>query len=196
MKFQLVSSKPRIFASTSSPSTGRKFSFLFLSELLVNGTSPFDHRDPSVAQADFITGIDEGCKTDGRSVNQIASRHIGAIPDGGVVAARGVVREREGPNGGVVAARAVTQERIDAGGSVEEALGVVEEREGAAGGVVGARGGAEERLEAAGGVVETQGGIEERIGADGSVVGAQGVVEERLEAAGGVVGAQGGVEEA
>src|SRR5215510_2220662 len=32
MKFQLDSSKPRIFSSTSSPSTGWKFSFLILSE--------------------------------------------------------------------------------------------------------------------------------------------------------------------
>ena len=70
---------------------------------------PFDHRDPSVAQADLITGIDEGSRTDGRSVNQIASRHIGAIPDGGVAVARGVVRERIGPAGGVVAARGVAQ---------------------------------------------------------------------------------------
>ena len=40
MKFQLVSSKPRIFPSTSSPSTGLKFSFLVLSETAVNGTCP------------------------------------------------------------------------------------------------------------------------------------------------------------
>ena len=38
MKFQLVSSKPRIFPSTSSPSTGWKFSFLVLSEGKVNAT--------------------------------------------------------------------------------------------------------------------------------------------------------------
>ena len=40
MKFQLDSSKPRIFPSTSSPSTGWKFSFLVLSELAVNATCP------------------------------------------------------------------------------------------------------------------------------------------------------------
>src|SRR5262249_12860328 len=40
MKFQLVSSNPRIFVSTSSPSTGLKFSFLVLSELAVNATWP------------------------------------------------------------------------------------------------------------------------------------------------------------
>src|SRR6516164_8051224 len=40
MKFQLVSAKPRILASTASPSTGRKFSFLVLSELLVKATCP------------------------------------------------------------------------------------------------------------------------------------------------------------
>ena len=40
MKFQLDSSKPRIFPSTSSPSTGWKFSFLVLSERTVNATCP------------------------------------------------------------------------------------------------------------------------------------------------------------
>src|SRR5262245_57660044 len=40
MKFQLDSSKPRIFPSTASPSTGLKFSFLVLSELAVNPTWP------------------------------------------------------------------------------------------------------------------------------------------------------------
>ena len=40
MKFQLDSSKPRIFPSTASPSTGWKFSFLVLSELAVNATCP------------------------------------------------------------------------------------------------------------------------------------------------------------
>ena len=40
MKFQLESSKPRIFPSTASPSTGWKFSFLVLSEGKVNATCP------------------------------------------------------------------------------------------------------------------------------------------------------------
>jgi hypothetical protein len=40
MKFQLDRSKPRIFPSTSSPSTGWKFSFLVLSETAVNATCP------------------------------------------------------------------------------------------------------------------------------------------------------------
>ena len=40
MKFQLDSSKPRIFPSTASPSTGWKFSFLVLSEGKVNATCP------------------------------------------------------------------------------------------------------------------------------------------------------------
>ena len=40
MKFQLDSSKPRIFPNTASPSTGWKFSFLVLSELAVNATGP------------------------------------------------------------------------------------------------------------------------------------------------------------
>src|SRR4030095_7533647 len=40
MKFQLESSKPRIFPSTSSPSTGWKFSFWVLSEEAVNATCP------------------------------------------------------------------------------------------------------------------------------------------------------------
>jgi hypothetical protein len=41
MKFQLDSSKPRIFPSTSSPSTGWKFSFLVLSDTAVNATCPW-----------------------------------------------------------------------------------------------------------------------------------------------------------
>ena len=40
MKFQLDSSKPRIFPSTSSPFTGWKFSFWVLSEGEVNATCP------------------------------------------------------------------------------------------------------------------------------------------------------------
>ena len=40
MKFQLESSKPRIFPSTASPSTGWKFSFWVLSELAVKPTCP------------------------------------------------------------------------------------------------------------------------------------------------------------
>src|SRR5262245_33272733 len=40
MKFQLVSSKPRIFRSTSSPSTDWKFSFWVLSDMLLNATCP------------------------------------------------------------------------------------------------------------------------------------------------------------
>ena len=38
MKFQLVNSNPRIFAGTSSPSTGWKFSFWVLSETTVSPT--------------------------------------------------------------------------------------------------------------------------------------------------------------
>ena len=91
MKFQLDSSKPRIFPSTASPSTGWKFSFLVLSETGSKRHLPFDHRDISVSQADLIAGIDDGSKADSRSVGQIPSRHIGKGPDGGVVEARGVV---------------------------------------------------------------------------------------------------------
>ena len=77
MKFQLDSSKPRIFPSISSPSTGWKFSFWVLSEMAVNATCPFDHRDISVSQADLIAGIDGGFIADSRSAGQIPKRHIG-----------------------------------------------------------------------------------------------------------------------
>src|SRR5215471_419760 len=40
MKFQLDSAKPRILPSTASPSMGWKFSFLVLSDTLVNATGP------------------------------------------------------------------------------------------------------------------------------------------------------------
>ena len=51
MKIQIVSSKPRIFPSTASPSTGLKFSFLVLSEteviptcVSINVTAVFPRR--------------------------------------------------------------------------------------------------------------------------------------------------------
>jgi hypothetical protein len=52
---------------------------------------PFDHRDPSVSQADLIAGIDDGSIADSRSVGQSPGRHIGCEPDGGIEAARSVV---------------------------------------------------------------------------------------------------------
>src|SRR5215813_5243569 len=94
MKFQLDSSKPRIFPNTSSPSTGWKFSSWVLSELKVNGTCPsmtmttvFPRRILSLALT---------C-ADSRSISQIPRRDIGSGPDGGIVVARGVARERSNP---------------------------------------------------------------------------------------------------
>src|SRR5262245_60384825 len=68
---------------------------VFLLALVRNGSKrnlPFDHRNNIVSQADFVVGIDEGSKANGRSIGQIRSRHIGAGPNGGVIAARAVGR--------------------------------------------------------------------------------------------------------
>src|SRR5207342_1584032 len=66
---------------------------VFLLGLVRTGSEPhlsFDHRDILVSQADLIAGIDDGCRTDSRSVGQIPSRDIGSGSDAGVVIARGV----------------------------------------------------------------------------------------------------------
>ena len=140
MKFQLDSSKPRIFPSTASPSTGWKFSFLVLSELASKRHLPFDHRDLIVSQADLIAGIGEGSRADSRSVGQTSRRHTGCEPNGGVEVARGVDKERTDSAGGVADARGVVNERIDSAGAVAVARGVATERTEPAGGVVDARG--------------------------------------------------------
>jgi hypothetical protein len=101
MKFQLVSSKPRIFPSTASPIHGLEVFLLGLIRRESKCHLPFDHRDSSVSQADLITGIDVGSIADSRSVCQIPSRHIGSESDGGVVDARGVANERVCPQTGV-----------------------------------------------------------------------------------------------
>src|SRR5215510_7037658 len=94
MKFQLESSKPRIFPSTSSPSTGWKFSFCVLSELAVNITCPTITVTAVFPKADLIAVIDDGSIADRRSVGEISTRHIGSEPDGGVADACGVAKER------------------------------------------------------------------------------------------------------
>ena len=92
MKFQLESSKPRIFPSTSSPSTGWKFSFLVLPEPIVGSTFPSITVTSFVSQADLIAVIDDGSKADSGGGSQITSNHIGCESDGGVIAARGVAK--------------------------------------------------------------------------------------------------------
>src|SRR5215467_14736642 len=118
MKFQLVSSKPRIFPSTSSPSTGSKFSFLVLSELAVNATCPSITATRTFPRRILFAGIDDGSMTNSRSVKQISSRHIGKGPDGGVFVARGVYSERLESAGGVEVARGVVVERTESDGGV------------------------------------------------------------------------------
>jgi hypothetical protein len=153
MKFQLVSSKPRIFPSTASPSTGSKFSFFGLVRTGSKCHLPFDHRDISVSQADLIAGIDDGSTTDSRSVGQIPRKHTGCEPDGGVEAARGVHKERTGPEGGVVDARSVAEKRLGSAGRVEVAIGVAEQRIDSGGRVEVSRGIAKERIDSDGGVL-------------------------------------------
>ena len=90
MKFQLDSSKPRIFPNTALSIHRLE---VFLLGLVRTGSKrhlAFDHRDRTVSQADLIAGIDQGSIADSRSVGQIPSRHIGQEPDGGVEATRGV----------------------------------------------------------------------------------------------------------
>ena len=112
---------------------------VFLLGLVRTGSEPhlsFDHRDSSVSQADLIAGTDGGFFADSRSVVQIPNRYIGTCPDGGVVAARGVAKERIDSDGGVAAARGVANERIDSAGSVEVPVVLLRERLDPAGGVV------------------------------------------------------------
>ena len=85
---------------------------VFLLGLIRTGSEPhlpFDHRDSGVSQADFIAGIDDGSLADNRCVAQIPGKHIGQGPDGGVVVARGVTKERTDSDGSVGAARGVTK---------------------------------------------------------------------------------------
>jgi hypothetical protein len=122
MKFQLDSSKPRIFPSTSSPSTGWKFSFWGLVRTGSKRHLPLDHRDKSTSHADLIAGSDEGCPADSRSVGQIPKQHIGLAPDGGVEVALGIAKERSESAGGVFPARGVVLKRTDSAGGVEVLL--------------------------------------------------------------------------
>src|SRR5262249_10631892 len=138
---------------------------VFLLGLVRNGSEshlPFDHRDRRVSKADLIAVIDNGCKTDSRSVDQIPRRHIGCLPDGGVGAARGVATESQNSDGGVGVARGVVLKRTISAGGVQASRGVQKERVGSAGGV-GVAGGVEsERTGSAGGVVEARGVVKER----------------------------------
>src|SRR5262249_4565289 len=94
MKFQLDSSKPRIFPNTSSPSTGWKFSSWVLSELKVNGTCPSKSMTIGFPRPILVLAL---TSADSRSISQIPRRNIGSGPDGGIVVARGVARERSNP---------------------------------------------------------------------------------------------------
>jgi hypothetical protein len=76
------------------------------------------HRDSTVSQSNLIAGINPGCCTDSRSVGQIPTRHIGSGPNGGVVGACGVAKERLEPDGGVEVADGVIKERIESAGAV------------------------------------------------------------------------------
>src|SRR5882724_3831457 len=139
MKFQLESSKPRIFPSTSSPSTGWKFSFLVLSELAVNATCPSITVTAAFPRRILLLALTVAT-ADSRSVEQIPSRHISSGPDSGVGDARGVGKERQDTAGGIVAARGVQEERLDPASSVAEAGRVAKERIDSVGGVEVARG--------------------------------------------------------
>ena len=133
---------------------------VFFLGLVRNGSKrhlPFNHRDGSVSQADLIAGIDDGETADSRSVGQITSRHIGSGPDGGVLAARGVAKERGASAGGVLAARGVSIERTESAGGVVHARGVVKQRIDSAGRVGLARDVASERIDSVGDVEVARG---------------------------------------
>src|SRR5262249_28810480 len=139
---------------------------VFLLGLVRNGSEshlPFDHRDRRVSKADLIAVIDNGCKTDSRSVDQIPRRHIGCLPDGGVGAARGVATESQSSDGGVGVAGGVESERTGSAGGVVEARGVVKERIASAGGVQVARSVFDERIDSNCGVGTARGVTKERI---------------------------------
>jgi hypothetical protein len=144
---------------------------------------PFDHRDSSVSQADLIAGIDAGSIADSRSVGQIPSRHIGLEPDGGVVAARGVAKERIEAGGGVGDARGVAIERLDSAGGVVNARGVATEGTVSACDIIIAYGVVIERLDSVGGVGDARGVATEGIVSTGRVVAARGVATERIKSA-------------
>ena len=78
MKFQLDSSKPRIFPSTSSPSTGWKFSFLVLSELAVNATCPSITVTAVFPRRTLLLALTRAPTPIAVAVGQIPSRHIGS----------------------------------------------------------------------------------------------------------------------
>ena len=71
MKFQLESSNRRIFPSTSSPSTGWKFSFLVLSEVKVNATCPSITVTAAFPRRILLLALTPATIADSRSVGQI-----------------------------------------------------------------------------------------------------------------------------
>jgi hypothetical protein len=151
---------------------------VFLLGLVRNGSKrhlPTDERDSSVSQAHRIAGTDNRSRADSRSVDQIRLGNIGSEPDGSVVAACGVTKERTESAGGVEVPRGVVTERTGSTGGVEAARGVVNERTVSAGGVEAARGVATERIDSDGGIDVTIGVATERVDSDGGVDFARGV---------------------
>ena len=115
MKFQLVSSKPRIFLSTSSTSTGLKFSFFVLSELAVNGTCPSITVTDVFPKRTLLLLLTIAPKP---IAGQIPIRHIGGSTKCGVVGAGGVFEQRFEPDGGVELPRSVEHQCLDSTGRV------------------------------------------------------------------------------
>ena len=71
----------------------------------------------------LVAGIDDGSGADSRCVVQIFSRHIGCEPDGGIVVARGVARQRIESDRGVEVARGAKSQCTESAGGVEIAYG-------------------------------------------------------------------------
>src|SRR5215467_4467660 len=138
MKFQLVSSKPRIFSQHLFSIHRLKVFLLGLVRRESKGHLSLNHCDISVPQADLVAGIDDGCIADSRSIGQIPDRYIGSETDGGVETSRGVAIERIEPDGGVLVACGVEKERHESAGGIVLARSVVQQRLEASSGVIAA----------------------------------------------------------
>jgi hypothetical protein len=165
MKFQLESSKPRIFSSTSSPCTAWKFSFLVLSELAVNITCPSITATEVFPRRILLLALTIAPEPIAVALFRFPTDTLAE-------------RERTESDGGVAAARGVASERIDSVGGVGDARGVASERKGPVGGVVVANGVAKECIDSTGGVGVARGVAKERIESGGGVESARGVVTE------------------
>src|SRR5689334_17804076 len=122
MKFQLVSSKSRIFLRTSSPSTGWKFSFLVLSELAVNATCPSITVTKVLPRRTLLLALTMAFAPDSRSIEQIPSRHIGKGPDCTIVVPRGVAKQRLESDRAVAYPRGVAKQCVETVGSVLDGI--------------------------------------------------------------------------